>query len=93
MIFLSNYCISMSERLLETPDDRMVIPRWFASPIRAESRGVMLRVSSTSALLSGHCVSFNFLLRWAVACGRGIRAMPMTVIWPLAAMEERVSEL
>lgn len=93
MIFLSNSCISMSERLLETPDDRIVMPQLFTSPIRRESRGVMFRVSSTSAVLSGHWVSFNFLLRWAVAWGRGMRAMPMTVIWPLAAMEERVSEL
>lgn len=93
MIFLSNSCISMSERLLETPDERIVLPQWFPSPSRTESRGVMFRVSPTSAVLSGHCVSFNFLLRCAVACGRGMRAMPMTVIWPLGAMEDRVSEL
>lgn len=93
MIFLSNSCISMSERLLETPDDRIVIPHWFTSTIKTESRGVIFRVSYISAVLSAHCVSFNFLLKWAVAWGRGMRAMPMTVIWPLAAMEERVSEL
>ncbi len=79
MIFLSNYCISMIERLLETPDERIVMPQLFPSPTITESKGFILKVTSTSALLSGHCVSFNFLENGG-GLERGMRTMPITVI-------------
>jgi hypothetical protein len=93
IVFLSNYCIYMMDRLLETPDERMVIPKLLVSGERTESRGVILRVISTSAFLSGHCVRRNFLDRLGTSFESGIRVMPTTVICPFAAIEDRVNEL
>lgn len=80
MILRSKSCISMMERLLETPDERIVIAKLLGSGMRTESRGVMLSEISTSAFLSGHCVRRNFLDTWVNSFERGIKAIPITVI-------------
>ena len=89
--FLSKSSISIIDLLLDIYEERIVILSFSPPPI-SDSKAI-LRLISTSAVLSAHCIRRYFLSVGDPSRERGMRTMPSTVVVWSRLKAEKVREL